>query len=353
MTELLPFPCWPPDWPEIAQSISNTVQNGDWGRYRGAAIAELDVKIRDLHSVRYCRFVSSGSIGIQWALHAVGVAAGDQVAVCGYDYPGNFRAIEALGGRPLLVDVDPTTFSIDPQALGGVDAEAITAVVASHLYGIAAQMGSIRQICDEKGWKLIEDACQTPAMEVAGRPAGGWGDAAVISFGGSKPLTAGNGGAVLTNDAAIASKLNAWLDRPSDATPLSELQAAALLPQIDRLAECNEVRAESAQAILSAIDWMVEAMGQRRPTPDATFYKLAFLSGDRESTLASMTKAGLPVGKGYRSMHRSNDRRCGKVGSLIGCQVLGDQVCLLDHSVLLSTGHQRIQLIEALSRAKH
>ncbi|MCA9139989.1 MAG: DegT/DnrJ/EryC1/StrS aminotransferase family protein [Planctomycetales bacterium] len=352
MTNPTPFPRWPPDWPEIAQSIARAVQKGDWGRYRGAAIEELVARITDLHSIKHCRLVCSGSIGIQWALQAVGVTAGDQVALCGYDYPGNFRAIEALGARPVLVDVDPTTYSIDPQPLRTIDPDSISAVVVSHLYGIAAQIESIRRICDEKGWKLVEDACQNPAMPIAGRPAGTWGDIGVVSFGGSKPLTAGNGGALLTNNDAIASKLNAWLDRPSDATPLSELQAAAVLPQIDRLDACNQVRWESAQAILSDVGWMAQAMGDRLPCAGATFYKFAFLSPQRESTLEWMTQAGLPVGKGYRSMHRSSDRRCGKIGDLRGCRDLGDQLCLLDHSVLLSEGSQRQRLIDALNNRR-
>ena len=192
------FPTWPPNWPEIADSIARAVQRGDWGRYRGQASAELNARIRQICQVSHCRLVSSGSLGIELALRACGISSQDRVVVCGYDYPGNFRAVELLGALPVLVDAAATSFSVDPEPLQQIADRHIRAVIVSHLYGVPAEIQAIREICDRKGWKLIEDACQTPAMNVQGRPAGSWGDVGVLSFGGSKPLTSGNGGALLT-----------------------------------------------------------------------------------------------------------------------------------------------------------
>ncbi|MDV6034271.1 MAG: hypothetical protein F9B45_30090 [Phycisphaera sp. RhM] len=168
---------------------------------------------------------------------------------------------------------------------------------------------------------------------------------------GSKPLTAGNGGAVLTDRDPIASRLNAWLDRPSDSAPMSELQAAALLPQLDRLGECNQIRSETVSAITAGVDWIRQATADGQLTPPATFYKFAFLCERRDAMLETLRRAGLPVGPGYRSMHRSSDRRCDKVGPLDRCRLLGEQLCLLDHSALLATGPLRTQLVERLSEA--
>lgn len=350
------FPAWPPQWPEITESILRSVRRGDWGRYRGEATAALQEQIAQQVGCRHVRLVSSGSLGVELALRAVGVTPGQQVALCGYDYPGNFRAIELLGARPVLVDADPTSHSIDPQALQRLwqDAgtkHAVKAVVVSHLYGVPAPIRRLRELCDRAGWALIEDACQTPGMQIDGRAAGAWGDVGVLSFGGSKPLTAGNGGAVLTDRDPIASRLNAWLDRPSDSAPMSELQAAALLPQLDRLGECNQIRSETVSAITAGVDWIRQATADGQLTPPATFYKFAFLCERRDAMLETLRRAGLPVGPGYRSMHRSSDRRCDKVGPLDRCRLLGEQLCLLDHSALLATGPLRTQLVERLSEA--
>ena len=353
------FPPWPPDWPEIAESIAQAVLRGDWGRYRGESTSELISRMSEFAAAKHVRLVSSGSIGVELALRGLGVSPNDEVVLCGYDYPGNFRAIELIGARPILVDADRASYSIDPNELErvsrrdvssqAVSSQGVVAVLVSHLYGVPAQIKAIREICDRRGWKLVEDACQTPGMMVQGKPAGSWGDVGVFSFGGSKPLTAGNGGAILTSDDAIASRLSAYLDRPSDSIQLSELQAAALLPQLDRLEQCNQIRGETLAKIFQRVPWMVDCVGERRPGDQSTCYKLAFESENRDSILATLTQLGLPVGPGYRSMHRSSDRRCGKIGSLDRCRTLGDQLCLLDHSAILSVGDPRERLIEALA----
>ncbi|WP_182870537.1 DegT/DnrJ/EryC1/StrS family aminotransferase [Rhodopirellula sp. JC639] len=345
------FPAWPPQWPEITESILQAVHSGHWGRYRGEATEKLREKIVELIGGGHVRLVSSGSLGVELALRAAGVCPGDQVVLCGYDYPGNFRAIEILGARPLLVDADPSGFSVDPESLRQVSSDSVKAVVVSHLYGVPAKIRQLHEICDQNDWVLIEDACQTPGMHIDGRLAGAWGDVAVLSFGGSKPLTAGNGGAVLTNSDRIASKLNAHLDRPSDSTPMSELQAAALLPQLDRLDECNRIRWETYSAIVAGVDWTGQATSSCCVTESSTIYKAAFLSPRRDELIQRLRRSGLPVGPGYRSMHRSSDRRCEKSGPLDRCRQLGEQLCLLDHAALLSTGSLRSELVNLLSAA--
>ena len=183
-------------------------------------------------------------------------------------------------------------------------------------------------------------------MSVAGRPAGCWGDVGVLSFGGSKPLTAGRGGAVVTSEATVAARWRTLLDRPSDAVSMSPLQAAALLPQLKRLPECNRKRAR-------AIGWLEDALSENEcilPADPgaATFYKLAFETTERSRWLAEFERRGIPVGAGYRSMHRSSDRRCRKVGELVRSQRLGERLCLLDHRALLTEPNDRENLVTAM-----
>src|SRR6056297_209921 len=254
--QLSPLPSWPPEWPEIAEAVAQAVARGDWGRYRGPNGTRLVERIGELAGVRHARLLCSGSAAVEVALRIAGVSAGQQVALCGYDYPGNFRAIELVGARPLLVDAAKASYSIDPQPLETLAPAAISAVLVSHLYGVPADMPRIADVCRENGWRLIEDACQVPGMRVHGRPAGSWGDVGVFSFGGSKPLTSGNGGALLSNHDAIASRWRAMLDRPSDALPLSELQAAVLLPQLERLAHYNQLRSQTLDGLYQSVPWL-------------------------------------------------------------------------------------------------
>ncbi len=214
------LPCWPPNWPEIQASIVESLTDGTWGRYRGPRVGALRERLMALCQSAHVRPVSSGSLGVELALRSVGVGPGTSVALCGYDYPGNFRAVELLGGRPVLIDAAEDAFSLaadqlsEISAINPFDAPPIHSVIVSHLYGSPASIRSIREICDRRGWKLIEDACQVPGMMVDGKPAGSWGDVGVLSFGGSKPLSAGCGGALLSNDDLLAAKWKSLLDRP-------------------------------------------------------------------------------------------------------------------------------------------
>ncbi|MEO1616231.1 MAG: aminotransferase class V-fold PLP-dependent enzyme [Planctomycetota bacterium] len=346
-----PLPPWPPEWPEIGNAIQATVQSGDWGRYQGPAIDSLTQHLIELTQLEHCRLVSSGSLGVELALKAAAVKPNDRVVVCGYDYPGNIRAVEALGARPLLIDADENGNSlsaVELERLAATRLERVSAVVVSHLYGVPAAVESHHQICKQQGWCLVEDACQTPGARIADRPAGAWGDVAVFSFGGSKPLTAGCGGAVVSGEGRIASRLTAWLDRPSHAAPVSELQAAALLPQLQRLPRCNEIRNQTLAEILRRVSWVRESLCG--PPPSITCYKLAVLSEHRDRLLEALRKRGIPAGPGYRSMHRS--RRCDKFGDLTRSQQLGEQVVVIDHRALLAESDAREWLIETLEQVR-
>src|SRR5207244_5610224 len=104
---------------------------------------------------------------------------------------------------------------------------------------------------DRSGLAILEDACQVPGATVAGKPAGSWGDCGVISFGGSKLLTAGRGGAIVTNREDVLQRIKVYCERGNDAFPLSELQAAVLVPQIPQLAAANEQRRRSVELLLA------------------------------------------------------------------------------------------------------
>ncbi|MEM6472523.1 MAG: DegT/DnrJ/EryC1/StrS family aminotransferase [Planctomycetota bacterium] len=358
------LPAWPPDWPEVRAAVEVALREGTWGRYRGPAALELrrvlasitresvgdvqqGVDMAREPDAEHCRLVSSGSLGVELALRGLGIQAGDRVAVCGYDYPGNVRAIEAAGARPVLIDADPNGNSLCPRKLAKMAdsrPQDVQAVIVSHLYGVPAHVAEISEICRQYEWSLVEDACQTPGGIIEGRPAGGWGDAGVLSFGGSKPLTAGCGGALISKSPQIHSRLNRWCDRPSDSTALSEMQATLLLPQLARLPECDSIRHETIQAILSQVPWTSSRLCG--PPPSITCYKLAWLIDERERLVNELIDRGIPAGVGYRSMHRS--RRFDRFESLRRSIELGERVVVLDHRALLAEGDARTWLLKQL-----
>lgn len=352
-TASLSLPAWPPKWPEIRQAILDSLSSQHWADYRGPAKEQLAANLTKLVGTKHCRLVGSGSIGVELSLRSLGLAEGSRVALCGYDYPGNFRAIELAGCRPVLIDAAAENFSLAPASLREVPANDLSAVIVSHLYGIPAEIESIAEICQDKQWRLIEDACQVPGMMIAGTPAGAWGDCSVFSFGGNKPLTAGSGGALLSNDPAVESTLSRLLDRPSDATPMGELAAAAVNAQLPHLDDCNRIRNHCTKQLIESVPWIANAVETRSPLQTSaafTQYKLALQCNSPPNVIEKLRDLGIPAGPGYRSMHRSSKRRCDRWGELPNCQSLEESLCLIDQRALLCEGQAREQLIAALQR---
>ena len=120
--------------------------------------------------------VCSGTIGIELALRGVGVTAGDEVILAGYDFPGNFRCIEATGATPVLVDIASGTWSIQADDLATAHSEKTKAVIVSSLHGGIADIDAIMQWSRSVGVAVIEDVCQAPAATRAGQLLGTFGD---------------------------------------------------------------------------------------------------------------------------------------------------------------------------------
>jgi dTDP-4-amino-4,6-dideoxygalactose transaminase len=203
---------------------------------------------------------------------------------------------------------------------------------------------------------VIEDACQAPAARVAGRIAGSWGDVSTLSFGGSKLLTAGRGGAILTASAEIHQRAKVFCHRGNHAFPLSELQAAALLPQLARLDVRNELRRANAARLLEATRELVPltALGNSLPDSAASLYKLSwFYRGDAlpdcplDTFLAALAAEGVPCDAGFRGFAGRSDRRCRKVGPLAHSCRAAEATVLLHHPVLLAPA----ETIDALAAA--
>ena len=120
---------------------------------------------------------------------------GDEVILAAYDYPGNFLSVHAVGARPVLVDVAPGDWNLCPEKVAEAVRPQTRAVIASHLHGGLVPMARLMELAAGHGLAVIEDAAQCPGALVQGRKAGTWGDVGVLSFGGSKLLSAGRGGA--------------------------------------------------------------------------------------------------------------------------------------------------------------
>ncbi len=335
---------WPPSDPEIFEALRHAWEDGSWGRYEGPHGEALAAALSEMFAAPYVVLCCSGTIAVELALRALKVGPGDEVLLAGYDFPGNFRAIEAVGALPVLVDLDPRNWNVDPGQLQQAAGPRTRAAIVSHLHGGLVPMRALRSWADERGLAIVEDACQAPGARIEGRPAGAWGHAAVLSFGGSKLLTAGRGGALLLRDAATYQRAKIWTHRGNHAFPLSELQAAVLLPQIRRLPERTQQRAAAAarfwQSLAGApgVQPLVNVAAESLPA----YYKVgmqfvpeAVRDADRSAALNLTQPLGLPLDAGFRGF-AIRSRRARFAGPLVQARLAAARMLVLHHPVLLA-----------------
>lgn len=355
----------PPAWPlpdeAVEAALRRAFADGSWGKYHGSNCRELSERLADMHGCEHVVLTCSGTVAIELALRGLRVGPGDEVILSAYDFEGNFKNVLAVGAKPVLVDVDPASGQLDTTQLAAARSPQTKAIIASHLHGGVVAMPSVRAFADEHRIAVIEDVCQMPGAVVHGRVAGTWGDVGVLSFGGSKLLTAGRGGALFTRDVEVAQRIRTQTFRGNDAYPLSELQAAVLIPQLDRLAERNQLRAANVSRLLSLLTDVaglrsfVEAGGNGETRPG--FYKLGFwfdteaFRGSRDDFACAMRAAGVALDPGFRALHRTHARgRFRAINDLPHATHADEAVLVLHHPVLLGGDDDLQRIREAIGQ---
>jgi dTDP-4-amino-4,6-dideoxygalactose transaminase len=208
--------------------------------------------------VRHAVGVGSGTDALHLALAACEIGLGDEVITVSHTAVATVAAIEMAGATPVLVDIEPRFFTLDPEKLEAAITARTKAVIPVHIYGQAADLDSIRDIASRHRLRVIEDCAQAHGATYKGRRAGAHGDIACFSFYPTKNLGAiGDGGMIVTDDAALAERARllreyGWVERyvshiSGRNSRLDELQAAILRVKLHYLDEDNAKRARIAQ----------------------------------------------------------------------------------------------------------
>jgi dTDP-4-amino-4,6-dideoxygalactose transaminase len=173
----------------------------------GPEVEALEAEFGAMLGVRHAIAVSSGTDALLLALMALGIGAGDEVVTTTYSFFATAGAIVRVGARPVLVDIDPVTFNIDPAKLAAAVNGRTKAILPVHLFGLSADLDPILEVARRAGVPIVEDAAQAIGASYKSRPVGGIGDFGCFSFFPSKNLGAfGDAGLVTTNDDGLAAR---------------------------------------------------------------------------------------------------------------------------------------------------
>ena len=259
----------------------------------GPKVEELERKLCEVTGAKYAVMVSSGTAALHLAAMAAGIQKGDEAIVTPMTFAASANCILYCGGTPVFADIRPDTYNIDPESIRAHITEKTKAVVVVDFTGQAVELDEIRQICDEHKLVLIEDAAHAIGTKYKGRKIGSIADLTTFSFHPVKTVTAGEGGAVTTNDEETYHRLlrlrthgitrrREEMIHPTDALwyneqvelgynyRMTDFQAALLISQLGKLDQFIQRRKEIVKRYDEAFSQCPELIVQKEIPDSAT-----------------------------------------------------------------------------------
>ncbi|MGA2859176.1 MAG: DegT/DnrJ/EryC1/StrS family aminotransferase [Candidatus Sulfotelmatobacter sp.] len=294
--------------PEIDAAIARVLDSCQFAL--GSEVAAFEQEFAAYCGAAECIALNSGTSALHLALLAAGVGPGDEVITVPFTFIASVASVIYAGARPVLVDIDPRSFTMDPAAIEAAITPRTRAILPVHLYGQPADMDPIMELARRHGLVVIEDAAQAHGAKYKGRPAGSIGDIACFSFYPAKNLGAyGEGGAVTTSNSEYARTIRMLRDWGQDRKyhhvlrgynyRMEGFQGAILRVKLRHLERWTEAR----RAIVGKYNLLLVGSGVERPTemPWArhVYHVYTLRTDDRDALHAALQTEGIQTGIHY------------------------------------------------------
>ncbi len=287
---------------EMDEAVARVLKKGSF--ILGEEVSAFEREFAAYCGVSHAIGVASGTDALQLALLACGVGVGDEVITASHTAVATVAAIEMTGARPVLVDIDPVRYTIDPDRFMQAVTVRTRAIIPVHLYGCPAEMTPILEIARKANIQIIEDCAQAHGAMIWDRKVGSLGDVAAFSFYPTKNLGAfGDGGAVVTNDSVIAEKVRllrqyGWKERYVSSikgfnSRLDELQAGILRVKLRHLDKWNDRRRALANLYLELLAGMGLGLPSHAPDTLHVFHQFVIRHPRRDDLQAYLKKNGI------------------------------------------------------------
>ena len=260
----------------------------------GPRVEELERKLCQVTGAKYAVVVANGTAALHLAALAAGFGQGDEVIVSSITFAASANCILYSGATPVFADIDPSTYNIDPESVRRLITPRTKGIVAVDFTGQAVEYDALREICKEHGLTMISDAAHSIGTRYKGQPVGSLADMTCFSFHPVKTVTAGEGGAVTTDDEGLYHRIlrlrthgitrrQEEMVHPTDAMwyneqvelgfnyRMTDFQAALLISQLNKLDQFSRRRKEIAEKYDKAFSEMPELVLQKEiPESDTT-----------------------------------------------------------------------------------
>lgn len=324
---------WPPRYAATERELVRLYRDNYWS-FNGPFEKKFCARFAAFQGAEHCVFMMNGTVTIEAALYTLGIGPGDEVIVPAVTWIATAAAVAYVGARPVFVDVDPDTLCMDPAQVDAAITPKTRAVIPVHLYGSMVDMDRLMTIADRHGLAVVEDCAHAHGAFWGGYGAGTLGRIGSFSFQESKPLASGEGGAVITDDAELASRLYRYkhIGYPPGPRPhlapgerysppgfvcrnyrATEFQAAILLGQMRTLRRNTRRRTEAVARLREGLEGVPGVRVQRpgrRADPQAyymlvvTFDPAEFAEIPKAAILKALAAEGLTAKPLYGSVYR-------------------------------------------------
>lgn len=294
--------------PEIDAAVASVLDSSQF--VLGPEVAAFETEFAAYCGARECIALNSGTSALHLALLAAGVGPEDEVITVPFTFVASVAAVVYSGARPVLVDIDPRSFTMDPAAIEAAITPHTKVILPVHLYGQSADMDPIMEIARRHGLIVIEDAAQAHGAKYKGRPVGSIGDMACFSFYPGKNLGAyGEGGAVTTSSAEYANTIRMLRDWGQDRKyhhvlrgfnyRMEALQGAILRVKLRHLERWNEMRRSAVDKYNQLLAGSSVQRPAEMPWAHHVYHQYTLRTDHRDSLQQALHAKGVPTGIHY------------------------------------------------------
>lgn len=290
----------------------------------GPKVPEFEEAAALVAGTRYAVAVNSGTSGLHLCVRAAGIRDGDEVITTSFSFIASANCLLFERAKPIFVDIDPLTYNIVPQNVEAAITSRTKAVLPVHVFGRPCAMDRLLDIADRRGLTVIEDACEAVGARYRNKRAGSFGEMGVFAFYPNKQITTGEGGMIVTDNAAIAqdcrsmrnqgrSEDSQWLahDRLGFNYRISDINCALGIPQLRRTDQILRARAAAAALYDQALRSIPEVIPPVLTEPDCDISWFVyvvrlqdeFTAEDRDNVLLELRKRGVQCRNYFPPIH--------------------------------------------------
>jgi perosamine synthetase len=291
-----------------------------WISSAGEFIERFEHAFAEFCGARYAVACCNGTAALHLALLCAGIGPGDEVILPALTYVACANMVVACGATPILVDSEPGTWNLDPDAVAAAVSDRTRAILAVHLYGHPADVDALRAVANRHGLRLVEDAAEAHGAVYRGRPVGSLGDVGAFSFFGNKIVTTGEGGMVVTDDQEVAQRARLLRGQGQDPDRrywhvvrgfnyrMTNVAAAIGVAQLERadwhLARRRELAAHYREALepVAGVELAPQA-DWARPAHWMTCVRLTDGAPDRADVMRALDERGIETRPVFHPLH--------------------------------------------------